>query len=701
MFCVSLFCSAAHGETVYPVVDPRFTIAATRHEGECLFGSVGFVSRYGGATLGEMQPVPIGTGTDTQSALEFSWGFQSPRKDEFVGPFFALRRPTLDTTKPDGSAGRATRLPSSVSVNLRRFEQTGGVVRSIEVLRLRLALASGTPKCAVVTELKDASNHTGQVFFYLDPADGPTRTVDIPVSFFSRAGVNLSKAAQITLLIKETQARFHNPASGAIRVLGIEFVDNDGSGASAAEIAALPDVDFVANLARREFETLWRLADAKTGFSWDRTLFPDLIHTGSTGWLLAALPYAVERGWVTEKAAMLRALKILRWADKRALFHNKPAGALGNSAGVFYRFLGYRGGSHRETGTRKLDTGAINNVEASIIDTAILQYGVAMFANGTAPTTRSKKEVHRRAQSILARTQWNQLTETGTGRLFLGWKPELDATEDNGYFTTPAPFGGYFSSKDAVGTPLTIDFHTVEGQFAALFAIGSTAHPTSPSAWYAMTRTQKTAGGQTVIASYPGAIFTSLYGVGLLPSTLGADRGVEWGAGSSVDWFQNMAKTFRAYAALSPVGTLVLPDAVEFPNTEYAAQGLPALAVDGAANFKGTISPFSLEMALGLRGADAATAITELRRLITAQPALWHPLWGLADAYHPNLATFPDSGLSRAEGTWIQGQKFTLNAGAGLMGALNYLTDGAVAQRAATHPIIADALNTIYQTSPP
>jgi hypothetical protein len=62
----------------------------------------------------------------------------------------------------------------------------------------------------------------------------------------------------------------------------------------------------------------------------------------------------------------------------------------------------------------------------------------------------------------------------------MAWKPERDATAP-GYFTVPAPFGGYWASRDA-GTnhPLTIDYWTSEGAFVALLAVGATTNAVGP-----------------------------------------------------------------------------------------------------------------------------------------------------------------------------------------------------------------------------
>ena len=698
--CLAIKAVAASAENAYPIVDPRFTVAHPRHAAENFYGSTGVINKWVGISNAELAPYRVDGGT--LGVLRFTWQFKSSDPEEFAGPFLAFRRPSLETAKPDGSPGAVVSLPPNVALNLRRFETTSSIPRTIESLRIVLATNSASVKCRPRVELRDSSRRIGATRILFDPAAGAVQTFDLPLSRFP--GINRSRVTQMALVIEERHIsdRIVNPMAGGFDIRKIEFIDKDGADHSAASIAALPDTEFVEQVARREFETLWRLADPKTGFCWDRTLFPDLIHAGSTGFLLASLPYAVERGWVSRAQAEGRALRILRWADKARLYHDLPSGAIGNSAGLMYRFLGYRGATHRDTGTRKLDRGDTNAVEASLIDTGIFHYGTALCSSGFSANTSAQREIRRLAQSILNRVDWTKLVEPVSGQLYVGWKPESDTTAP-GFFATPAAGGGFWASHDAAGTrPLTADYFSAEYQIASIIAVGSQTHSVSPSVWYRTLRPVKLAGGETVVASFPGSSFTSLFAVGLLPSSLGADRAPEWdAAASAVDWFANMQATFRAHRALSPAGTVVLPDPCEFANTSYQAQGRPEIAVDAAATYNGTITPWSLEMAAGLGGADATAAIGELKRLLNSQPGLWHPLWGLADAYHPNLATFSGTGLSRNDAPWIQSQKFSINAGAGLIGMLNFLTNGGIANRAATNPVIASGIDRIFRQPGP
>ncbi|MEQ1840024.1 MAG: hypothetical protein ABL994_06435, partial [Verrucomicrobiales bacterium] len=270
-------------------------------------------------------------------------------------------------------------------------------------------------------------------------------------------------------------------------------------------------------------------------------------------------------------------------------------------------------------------------------------------------------------------------------------------------FRFPAPFGGYFASRPGSDEPLTIDHYTAEGQLASLFGAGAHENALSARVWYSMFREWKHVGSEKVVASFPGAAFTGLFATGFLPRDLGPDRAPEWNAAmAAVDWQANLAGTLRCHQTLSPPGSLLLPDAVELPDATYQAQGRPELAVDAKADFKGTIALYSLEMAAGIGGDEAEQAFTEIRRLLREESGIWHPLWGLADAYAPDLSKFPDkANLLRKHGRWVQNQKFPLNSGAGLIGLLNYLTDGGVARRASNHPVINRGLERIFREPGP
>jgi hypothetical protein len=681
----------------YPVLDPSLAYAHERHAGESRFGSVGTLNLDTNASQVVLAPVwQASTG-----ALRFTWHFGSANVEEFGGFFLTFGRIAVDTVQIDGTAGPRLDLHSDGTVNLNDLSATAPAPVTVEAIRLVLRPFGPGPEVTAKVELEDA--HASKAFqrFRFTPPSNQPLTVNLWLTNFTGL---LDRAAvkQLAVVIERNHYGdgVHNDTNGGFDVLQVALADNDGPGLDAAALAALPATNFVRELARRDFETLWRLADAQTGACLDRTLFRDLLHWGATGWLLAALPGAVQEGWITLAEAEERALRIFRFADNNALWGDMPTGKLGNSRGQMYRFGGLdpTGLTGPLTGTRKLDLGNINAVEASTIDTALFQCGAAACAGAFTNTTANQVEIRTRVGSLLARTRWNELVDSVTGQFYMAWKPQRDDTPP-GYFTAPAPFGGYWASRDA-GTnhPLTIDYWTSEGALAALLAVGATTNAVGPEYWYGMTRQSVTGAVGRVTVSWPGAWFTYAFLPALfLDPTLGADRGAEYGV-PAVDWALNGTRAFGGLQALSPAGTVALPDALELPDISYAAQGRAPLAADPAPEFKGVLSPYSLQMALGLGGSTANAALAELKRLVTTRPELWDPLVGLLDSTHPDLATFQTtSNLLRRTGAWVQQQKWPLNAGAALLAELNYLQNGSVWRAAGNYGVLSNAVQRIYR----
>jgi hypothetical protein len=361
--------------------------------------------------------------------------------------------------------------------------------------------------------------------------------------------------------------------------------------------------------------------------------------------------------------------------------------------GLVYRFTGIdpAGLDGPLTGTRKIDVGGVNNVEASVIDTSILQMGAATFASGF----RHHSEIGGLVDRLLARTRWDQILDPASGQLRMAWKPEPDVSPPDLY-TVAAESGGYWASTTD-GRALTIDYWTDEGAMAAILAAGSTSSPIGPEPWYRMIRVRDI-GPRRPVVSWPGSWFTmSFLTATFLNPALGPDNGKAWGV-EPVDWYLNA----RRFYTCATVSTGSLPDAVELPDTTYRAQGTPACAANPAPFDAGTRSPYSLQLTLGLGGPVATDALRRLRETVATTPAVWDPLTGLLDAYQPELATFPQpGGLIRSSGLWVQQQVWPLNKGAALLSELNYLDNGTVWRDASRHPVIARGLKQIYSRSRP
>jgi len=710
----TLTVASASSGTIFPIIDPKFVYASSRHLGETRVGSVGDVNSQAGVSTAIHQQDCSGSGDTTQCTLRFEYTFNHSDPGEFAGVFFSFGRISVDSIRQDG-----TQDPNDIDLSMdSTFDLTDLMQNatddgiSIESLRLDLRRDSGDPSLSLKIELKDQN---GQVMSrQLSPLSVGTNNFDLPLASGWSGSIDLTAVKVLTIVILETS----NPQAGGFHIEFLGLEDKNGPGLEAADIFnILEDNLFVAAIARRDFESMLRLADAKTGASLDRTLSRDLIHWGATGWLLASLPAAVNQGWITSSDAQQRGLKILQFVDNDSLWGDGSTCKLGSSLGLMYRL----GGIDSDglvgpcTGTRKLNVGNINAVEASTIDTALFQFGAATFAAGFP----SHSDIQTHVSNILNRTRWDELVEpgrTGTGQFYLAWKPEKDTEPDNGgCFTAPAtsPLAGFWASREEPsgvcpdpGEPLTIDIWTDEGALVAVLAAGAdpdNGHPTDPTPWYSMLRDTGTDQCANVVVTFPGSWFTYAFlAATYMDQSRGQDRGTEWSR-TSVNWPQNTVDIFNAFKQLSPSGELVLPDAVEYPDTTYHAQGLPKCAGDAEASFTGTRTPYSLQLAVGLGGQSATDAIDELRKILDPDPEqgaeVWDPMFGFLDSFHADLAGFPDGPLElRNEGRWVQQQVFPLNKGGALLAQLNFLDNGVIRNTANQHAVINRGIDRIYES---
>jgi len=687
-------------ETAYPIVETRSSYAAPRHAGETRLGSLGSINQYPQQTLVTLEPGWGHVDGAPRGYLRFRWQFRSADLEEFAGFFATLGRIGIDTVQPDGTLGPTLDLRADSTLDLDDLSALGGEALSVEALRIVLRGDGRDQDLIVRFELEDGLGRKGAFRSALSLRGTQPRTLDIPLGSFP-ASIDRTMVKLVAVVIERLHAfdQIRNPDAGGFDLLELAWVDQDAPARGVDALLGRSDREFVLELARADFEALWRLADTATGASLDRTLFRDLIHWGATGWLMASLKPAVDLGWIPLAEAEERALRILRFLDQDGRWGDGAAGFVGNSRGVAYRFGGIDpSGLHGSlTGTRKIDGHRVNAVEASVIDTALLHLGILTAAAAFDGDSDSQREIRQRANAVLNRTRWPELLDPVTGQLYLAWKPARQT--EGPFFATPAAFGGYWASHDAAGMrPLTIDYATSEGYMAALLAVGSQAHPVSASAWYKMIRAVVAPAGEPVVLTWPGPWFTYAFLTATyLAPDLGPDRGAEWGS-LSVDWRANTAAALRGLQALGPSDRLLLPDACELPDTTYVAQGLPGLAVDPMAHFTGTVTPYSYQMAIGLGEDVAAPAIAELRRLLRQFADLWDPWLGVLDAAHPDLGSFDTTApVLRRAGPWVQNQKWPLNAGAALLAQMNYLSDGVIWKTAAQHPVMQRALDAIYR----
>lgn len=169
---------------------------------------------------------------------------------------------------------------------------------------------------------------------------------------------------------------------------------------------ACADENFLEDLSRSSFQYFWNYAHPKTGLVLDRARAdgsgPDKEHAhvasaATTGFGLTALCIGAERGWVKRAAAKNRAMRTLRFLDRKAPREH----------GWFYHWMDDRDGRR------------VWNSELSSIDTALLLAGVLSVKG-----CFGDKALARLADSIYGAVDFPWMLAGHEGLLSMGWYPE-------------------------------------------------------------------------------------------------------------------------------------------------------------------------------------------------------------------------------------------------------------------------------------
>lgn len=198
-----------------------------------------------------------------------------------------------------------------------------------------------------------------------------------------------------------------------------------------AILLGMDDEAFLDAVARETFDFFWYEANPANGLIKDRSTEDSASSIASVGFGLAAIPIAVDRGWISYERGYERALTTLN------TFLN---GGVQGEHGFFYHFV------NMETGERMWSS------EVSSIDTALLVAGALVAGQYFAGT-----EVQEAANQLYANVEWDWMM-AGGDMLKMGWKP------DTGFLT---------SEWD----------HFDESLILYALAIGSPTHPIPAETW--------------------------------------------------------------------------------------------------------------------------------------------------------------------------------------------------------------------------
>jgi hypothetical protein len=166
--------------------------------------------------------------------------------------------------------------------------------------------------------------------------------------------------------------------------------------------------DELQSLQRDTFDYFLKEANPSNGLILDKTAANWPASIAATGLALACYPVAVERGFMTRNAAVMRTLTTLRF------FWNSPQGPEPDATGYrgfYYHFL------DMQTGRRAWQC------ELSTVDTAFLLAGALTTAAYFDADETDEREIRTLADALYRRADWQWAQNLGA-TVTHGWKPE-------------------------------------------------------------------------------------------------------------------------------------------------------------------------------------------------------------------------------------------------------------------------------------
>lgn len=232
---VFVLASASTGasQTTYPVIDPRYSFAGLRHQGETRLGTIGIAKSAQVSAQAEYSCAePLGGGC----ALRFRYAFGSTSPEEFVVPFFTIGRSAIDTVRPDGTPGAPVILSDDATLNLTNVmlnARDSGV--SIEAIRLVLRPVGSPGNLQLRLEVKDGRGQASKRLVAVTWNGSNAIAVTVPITSLSGAA-DLTRVKQLGLVIEENHFGdgVTNPQAAVFDIERLELLDTDGPNISAS-----------------------------------------------------------------------------------------------------------------------------------------------------------------------------------------------------------------------------------------------------------------------------------------------------------------------------------------------------------------------------------------------------------------------------------------------------------------------------------
>jgi len=265
------------------------------------------------------------------------------------------------------------------------------------------------------------------------------------------------------------------------------------------------DDEFLEDLSRRSFQFFWEFSDPDTGLTRDRARrngapYPenrrDIGSIAATGFGLAGMCIAAERGWVKPDEARTRVRSSLRFFAEHAPCEH----------GWFYHWMNVKTGER--TGVQQ---NSDRKAELSSIDTALLMGGILTARQ----YFRKDAEIHNLATRIYERMDFQWMLDGDPLSLSHGWRPEE----------------GFLKARWAKYSEFTIIY---------VLGIGSSTHAIKPESWYAWERPDNVYRDYKFIGIAP--LFTHQYSQAFVDYRKHRET-----RGTHIDWFENSVTATRAH----------------------------------------------------------------------------------------------------------------------------------------------------------
>ena len=167
-------------------------------------------------------------------------------------------------------------------------------------------------------------------------------------------------------------------------------------------IEAIPFEDLLELTQQKTFKYFWDFAEPISGLAREDSSRPNIITTGGSGFGIAALPIAVERGWITRDDAVSRMQTVLSFLEGAQKYH-----------GAFSHWYDNSGNTIPFS---TLDDGG------DIVETALLIQGLLIARQYFSENNSEETEIRNRITALWEGVEWTWYTQ-GQNKMTWHWSP--------------------------------------------------------------------------------------------------------------------------------------------------------------------------------------------------------------------------------------------------------------------------------------